>query len=216
MVTLRSLLTLRPQQWIGDEAINCYLSLLTKQPPPFNPSQANRPPSACFSTFFYPSLCRNGYNYQHVAGWGNRHSPTGSIFSLTYLFIPIHTNNSHWTAVVVHLPTYSISYLDSLGNPGSEQLQIIQHYLADEFLHQHNKGDSDHANDNNHIVPPPTWHIVPIPTPQQTNNDDCGAYMCFFANRLFQFAPLEASPEDISLFRDYIALSILTATVALV
>jgi Reverse transcriptase (RNA-dependent DNA polymerase)/Ulp1 protease family, C-terminal catalytic domain len=208
LVTLRSLLTLRPHQWLVDEVINCYMALLTKRPPPFSTSPAVYRPSFGFSTFFYSRLCQNGYNYSNVASWGSRQSPTGSIFDLTHLFIPVHTNNSHWSAVSIHMPSHTLSYLDSLGNPGIEHLSNIKTYLTDEFRHTNNNNSSVSNDDDN--TPTPNWLFVPTATPLQTNNDDCGVYMCFFANRIFQNAPISASPEDITTFREYIASSILS------
>lgn len=62
------LLRISPKQWLNDELINCYMSILNDESK--NPENGY-PKVHCFNTFFYVMLLNNGrgYSYQRVAKW---------------------------------------------------------------------------------------------------------------------------------------------------
>jgi sentrin-specific protease 1 len=211
-VTLRSFHSLLPGRWLGDEVINGYLSLLSQRETFCLLAQSTQRPSTSYSTHFYAKLanledrnisCR-GYSYQQVLNWGRRQSPLADIFRLETLFVPINTDNAHWTAATIHFPTRTITYLDSLGDPGHIHLRRLLRYLKDEHQHLYQREL-------------PEWTLVPTPptTPRQVNGFDCGVYVCYFANRVFQRFPMSASPADITNFREHIGVSVVTNSIIL-
>jgi sentrin-specific protease 1 len=149
-----------------------------------------------------PSL--RGYNYQRVRNWGRRNAPEADIFRLETLFIPININNCHWASAVIDFQAHTITFLDSLGDPGMPHLNRLLRYLQDEYRALY---DQELAG----------WTLVPTPssTPRQVNGFDCGVYTCLFANRTFQRATLHATPHDISTFREHIAYSIVSGAARL-
>jgi hypothetical protein len=212
-VTIQSLHTLKPGRWLGDEVINGYLSLLIQREERFRPAQASTTRIChCFSTHFYAMLANledrtpslRGYNYQRVRNWGRRNAPEADIFRLETLFIPININNCHWASAVIDFQAHTITFLDSLGDPGMPHLNRLLRYLQDEHRALY---DQELAG----------WTLVPTPssTPRQVNGFDCGVYTCLFANRTFQRATLHATPHDISTFREHIAYSIVSGAARL-
>jgi Ulp1 family protease len=173
-VTVESIQTLKPGRWLGDEVINAYMAILTNNELTWYTGDKAPRTSMCYSTFFYTKLAnlsdRNpqarGYSYQQVKEWGTNLSVDKDIFRLETLFIPVHDNNNHWTAIHINFPNKTITYYDSLGNPGWNHLTRIHRYLQDE-------------HDNTYGTPlPPGWTTTPTPesTPLQTNGYDCGVF----------------------------------------
>jgi sentrin-specific protease 1 len=66
-----------------------------------------------------------GYNFQQVRNWGRRQAPGADIFRLESLFIPVNINNCHWAAAVINFQSRSITFLDSLGDPGIPHLNRL-------------------------------------------------------------------------------------------
>jgi sentrin-specific protease 1 len=137
--------------------------------------------------------------YSRVAGWGRKKSPTGNIFQLETLFVPININRTHWTVAVVHFRQQTITYLDSLGAPGHSHLIRILRYIQQE---------------HNQIYQLPLlegWMVrtCPLTVPRQHNNHDCGAYMCLFADQIIRGMPLRATETNIRLFLKHLILGIL-------
>lgn len=206
LVTLASLHTLKPEQWLGDEVINGYMALLTQRE--FLVSSVSRPHIA-ISSYFYATIVNELRNRSAIQGHIMAHTrthmsvrnlaPAKDIFRMATLFIPLHVNGNHWTSIVVDFPNQTITYLDSMGGSGHPHVDRILHFL--ELEHQ-----------AVHKSSLPTWEHVITPTPRQVNNNDCGVYTCFFANRILQGTSIQVSPESISTFREHIAISIVTNT----
>lgn len=130
----------------------------------------------------------------------------GDIFSLYTIFFPINQDNVHWTLAVVNMKEKCIRYYDSLGGDGNKYLVRLLLYLVDE--HQAKKDKKMDLNG---------WTLEDCAndTPQQHNTFDCGVYTCLFADFLSMNRSLEGiSPNDVSLYRPHIALSILNGGVS--
>jgi Ulp1 family protease len=101
----------------------------------------------------------------------------------------------------MHFPTRTITYMDSLGDPGHTHLRRLHRYLQDEHQHLYQREL-------------PEWNLVTTPptTPRQNNGYDCGVYVCLFAQRTFQRLSfsLPVTPTDITHFREHIGVSIVT------
>ena len=97
--------------------------------------------------------------------------------------------------------TKEIMYLDSLNSDGSDILAQIKTYLAEE--HQTKKNSPLNLSD---------WKVFNFPnTPQQTNLDDCGVYMCQFAKTIANNENIEIKSSDIPNLREEMCYEILTA-----
>lgn len=103
-LTRQDLQRLRDTEWLNDEVINFYLSLLKqrsddrlKKP---DAQQAEAWPRVHFlNTFFYPLLSdKGGYNYARVQKWTRRID----LFAMDRVVVPIHLGN-HWCLAVINL-----------------------------------------------------------------------------------------------------------------
>jgi sentrin-specific protease 1 len=121
------------------------------------------------------------------------------------LFIPIHINSSHWTAILVHFQEKMVTKLNSMGNAGYNHVNNILCYLNDQHLTMFHTPLPRGPSGWKHKMPPDD-------PPLQTNSYDCGVYVCFFANRAYQHCPYHATPADITHFREHIGVSIVSNT----
>mmetsp|Transcript_35915 Transcript_35915/g.86539 ORF Transcript_35915/g.86539 Transcript_35915/m.86539 type:complete len:113 (-) Transcript_35915:504-842(-) len=87
--------------------------------------------------------------------------------------------------------------------PRPELLNSLFRYLDDE--HKDKKASSLPYKDR--------WDLIDVQlneTPAQTNDDDCGVFLCMFAYFLSMGRPLEFTQDDITKHgRDFLRLSIL-------
>jgi sentrin-specific protease 1 len=148
---------------------------------------------------------RRGYCYDQVKQWGRRRTPTGNLFDLEYLFVPINRTNTHWMSAMINFPGKTITFYDSMGDPGHGHLRRLIRYLHDEHSSHHGQPLSE------------DWTLITCPgdTPKQNNSSDCGVYTCLFAEQLMKGQPPRATPADAHLFRLRMALSIVTNSVTL-
>jgi sentrin-specific protease 1 len=95
-----------------------------------------------------------------------------------------------------------IQYFDSLGGSGLHYLKVLLQYLQDEHM------DKKKCP----MKSPELWTLVPCTkdTPRQQNGYDCGVFTCLFADLISRDFPFDRFNEnDMSLYREHIALSIL-------
>jgi Ulp1 family protease len=123
---------------------------------------ASRPIFAT-SSYFFTTLETEALRWSQPHGWTLAHekthrtlrqlAPLGDIFKLLALFVPIHINNNHWTSAVINFKTHNMSYLDSLGGSGTNQLGLLLRFLQAEHIALHNS-------------PLPIWGHTPVHTPR--------------------------------------------------
>ena len=98
-----------------------------------------------------------------------------NIFKSDYVLIPI-CYSDHWSLVNIHIKKKKVRYFDSLISltTNSERKKIINEFVSKIILHDSAKIDfstelSDWKFRNESLLP------------QQTNNYDCGIFICLFA-----------------------------------
>ena len=129
-----------------------------------------------------------------------------NIFLLDKIFIPININNVHWTLVVVYMQLKRIVYRDSLGSDGKKYTSAVKKYIENESLYkQQHIMSQDEINE---------WTEVATPndTPQQSNDCDCGVFVCMFVDYLSEDLPINFSQSDMPMLRKKICHSILHVT----
>lgn len=184
----RDLLTIKGNQWLNDMVVNFYLELINQR------SRANdqMPKVHCFNSFLYTSLMQGGF------GRVKNYSKKLDIFDIDILIFPIFLNN-HWRLVIVKNRTKRIFYLDSLSKIGRNILNTIKDYLSEEHLRK--KGTPLDFK---------TWDCDIYPnTPQQDNPNDCGVFMCRFANLIAANHPVTVPQDSIPALRNQMCLEIL-------
>ncbi|KAL9184884.1 hypothetical protein ACHAXT_002661 [Thalassiosira profunda] len=211
-VTRESMETLRPGQWLNDEALNFYLTVCLKvRDERLCREQPGRRRSHFYSSFFMQMLFdeknndtskRGVYSYANVKKWSDN-APGGDIFALKYIVCPINLDNLHWTSAVIFMEQKRIQYYDSMGGTIDAKLLGLMQYLRDE--HKEKKESELDISE---------WRLVRCTsdTPQQRNGFDCGVFTCLFADFISKDCPLVFSQEDVDDHcRERIALSILSS-----
>lgn len=183
--------TLTGLNWLNDEIINAYLSLIVMRG-----KEAKRKKVYAFNTFFYPKIRESGYN--SVKRWTRK----VDIFSHDFLLAPIHLGN-HWCLAVVNLIDRTISYYDSLGGGTHGCCDILLDYLR----HESNDKKKQDFDDEN-------WRLVncysQVGIPQQENCSDCGVFTCIYAEYITRDAKLNFKQEHMSYFRKKMIYELLT------
>jgi len=160
-IHISSFKNLLPGNWLDDEVVNGYATLLEWR----NKKALNKRPAAprhhFFNSFFYKRLrFMSEYSYNMVRRW----TKVDDIFSVRNVFIPVHLD-AHWMLVVVDVGKEAgvISLYDSLGSPDKVVAETVRRWLIDEAA---DKGK-----------PQRDWTIVYSECRHQENTDDCGVFM---------------------------------------
>ena len=162
--------TLKPGEWLDDEALNLYLSLLGKRDEEICKSKKNKR-SHFFNSFFYTRMVQDGnqdpylkghFWYGGVQKWIDRLSD--DIFALEKLFFPVHQDSNHWFLVVIFMTEKKIRVYNSL----AISVERTRHYVNNFFsLLQH-----EHWKRKGSILPEKEKWIWEIDhrVPQQENS----------------------------------------------
>lgn len=143
---------------------------------------------------------KSNYSYKDVERWSRRvHG--NDIFQMDKLFFPINIDNTHWTVAVVDMTNKRIEYYDSYHLPGKKYVDALFDYLQDE--HQTKKG-----------TPLPNkeeWKLIYCisDSPYQTNNYDCGVFVCLLCDFLSSGSPLTYAEIHMGQWREFIVLALL-------
>lgn len=156
--------TLRGLNWLNDEIINFYMSLLCERS---KDQTRSLPKVHAMTTFFYPKLLKDGY------GMLRRWTRKIDIFSYDLVLVPLHLG-LHWTLAVIDFNCREIRYYDSMNGNNGECLKALKNYLNEE--HKDKKGSPYDLSDWNFL------HNKNLP--QQMNGSDCGMFACKYAEYL--------------------------------
>jgi sentrin-specific protease 1 len=98
----------------------------------------------------------------------------------------------HWTLAVVNFRDKRVEYYDSMGGGNAALLSFLLRWVVDEM--QHKKGQ---------VLDESEWETVAHGrnVPQQRNSDDCGVFMCKFADFLARGAEINFTAAHMNYFR---------------
>lgn len=162
-ITRKDIQTLKGLNWLNDEIINFYMSLICER----NQNEPEMTKVYAFTTFFYPKLVKDGYNT--LRRWTRK----VDIFSYDLILIPVHLG-LHWTLSCIDFACKEIRYYDSMNGNNNECLIALRNYLKDEFADK-KKSQFDFSDWN-------FFHVKDVP--QQMNGSDCGMFTCKYAEFL--------------------------------
>lgn len=190
-ISRKDIQTLTSLNWLNDEIINAYMSLIVTRG-----KRSDQKSAYAFNTFFYPKLRESGY--ASIKRWTRR----VDIFSYNFLLVPVHLGN-HWCLSVVDFTTRTISYYDSLGGSPNGCCDTLLDYLRYE---SNDKKKQDFDDEN--------WRLInsyaEIGIPKQRNCSDCGVFACTFAEYLTRKAKLNFTQEHMSYFRKKMIYELIT------
>lgn len=213
IITGQDLARLKPSCWLNDEIVNAYMELLGKR----NEEQTSNgekensahgggnntvPRVRIMNSFFYSKLVQFNraqgcsiYDYTRVRRWTRRFDA----FSYDMMLIPINQSNTHWTLGVINFKEKWVQHLDSMGTGGS--LKVRKHLLA---------WVRDEAADKKKHFVEDEWVMPTRNVPKQRNSDDCGVFLCKFADFLSRgWDDFTFSQDHMNYFRSRIAHELL-------
>ena len=121
-----------------------------------------------------------------------------NIFNHSYILVPI-CHFDHWSLVNIHVKDKKVRYFDSLVSlkTNDERKKVIKEFISKIIVH-----DSSKINFTTDIL---EWGFrVESMLPQQTNNYDCGIFICLFAKIIsynLKISPSQFLNEYISEYR---------------
>lgn len=186
-----------PDNWLNDEVINFYGNMLQERDSILRGIDPAHRPSHIFSSQFLGKLLleKQGYSFENVRRWTKA---IPDVRELRLIFFPL-CRRKHWTLALIRMGTKSLEYYDSHGGDGTEILEGLWHWLEDELLAKK--------------LPPPVraeWTFrTTCPTPQQTNDLDCGVFAALIMDHLFEDLVPSFGQRDIPGLRIKMATDIL-------
>lgn len=199
-VTREDLVRLKPNAWLNDEVINFYVELLKKRE-----MEKGKGNEGCYfqNSFFYAKLYefdkrkrRHVYDFTRVRRWTRK----VDVFGFEKMVVPINQGNMHWSLCVVNFKEKSVEHYDSLGSKNSPCGKVLMKWVVDEAKHK-KKIELDESE----------WKLIchGSRVPQQCNSDDCGVFLCKFADYVAKGREMDFGPDHINYFRGRMASEIL-------
>ncbi|CAD5210504.1 unnamed protein product [Bursaphelenchus okinawaensis] len=191
-VTRKDLMTLAPGTWLNDEIVNFYFSLIAER----SKTSKIYPKVYCFNTFFFPTLCRRGYD--GIKRW----TKNVNIFENDLVIFPIHLG-CHWCLAAYDCNTTTLRFLDSMGSDGFQHLKVLRDYIVNEYRVK----CPEHRLSADSII-----LISKEDVPLQKNGFDCGVFTCRMGEYVSRRATLNFSQRHMPEFRRRILYEIVEQT----
>lgn len=191
-ITISDLKTLKDREWLNDNIIDFYLSMVT---------QRSEGKSFSFSTHFYSTL-EGPRGYKGVERWAKKKKI--DVTKLDRVFVPINRQNTHWCLAVVNNKEKKFEFYDSMGGNGRPALELVREYmvLETERLYPGQKS----AHEQNYEV----YEICDnVSCPRQENGFDCGVFTCKTVEVLSRDKTLNFTQKDMPNLRRRMAYEII-------
>ena len=144
------------------------------------------------STFFYPKLVAAGFD--GVTNWVKE----VNIFYMKLILVPIHLG-THWCLATIDLCNCKFCYYDSMKGSNIICLQRLKEFMT--------KQATVMAVTHHNFMEWPSVHHSNIPG--QSNQSDCGVFVCMYARMLAEEVPFSFSQTNIPAIRKHIVLELL-------
>jgi sentrin-specific protease 1 len=172
--------------WLYESVISLYLRLIEERS---EQNTVDLPKVYALSSILTHRLMTRGYSKPR--------SRQVNVFSYDLVLCPV-SYELHWTLVVIDNRKRLIEHLDSQNKFEGNAVQALHEYLAEE-----------HRDIYGELLP--RYHVLlRSDAPQQVGDQDCGVFVCTFAEHVSRGAPLHFSQVDIPYLRSRIAHEILS------
>jgi Ulp1 family protease len=163
----QSMHRLQPGEWLNDETINFYFTMICQHDSEFYYADPNQKRNYFSTLHFMDKLLNLGhpskegeYEYINVKKWLEA-VPGGDVFELDKIFFLINIGRMHWICAVISMMEKKIYTYNSKHNDGKEYLESLFQYVQDKY------------EDKNGVPLPEIdeWELVghQLGTPYQTN-----------------------------------------------
>jgi sentrin-specific protease 1 len=139
------MLSLEPGEWLNDEIINFFFSMLMTRDELVCGNSNLKRRSCFFHSFFLTRLLdewnndpdlAGKYDYHNVRAWSGD-VPGKDLFQLDKIFYPINVGDMHWVCAVVFMQKKKIQMFDSMHSSGLGLISHVFNYLKDEHMTKH-------------------------------------------------------------------------------
>lgn len=193
----RALICLKPQMWLNSQVIDAYMELLQIR------NDHNGGKFMFFSTHFYHLVAKRagGYNFRK----GLAYVRNKNVFDMDMLVIPMNQNENHWVMVVVNIKEKRIEFYDPLQQRRTiyTEMFFMQKWFAELAALQNFKTVNIQA-----------WGsqmMTNVPLQKDINN--CGVYVCHFAEFLSRGVPLVIDQDNLEYLRNQILVDLYNGTI---
>ena len=189
---IRDMRSLLPTEWLTDENINFYMSLLNDRARRLAEEDQGAPTCYFTNTFFLQKLSRakRQYDYKGVRTWTRKKKIGIDTTRCDKIIVPVH-QKLHWCCAVVDVSKRELVYYDSMLGKDREVLDHLGMWLMDEY-----KDKSDDTIDTTE------WERkFPRKIPTQENGYDCGVFAVKFAEASGLGSDPDFGQEDMQVFR---------------
>ena len=188
--------------WLNDEIVDGYMEHIIDHGHKIRGHKRGETPKLhAFNSFFYNNLRDKGAD--SVKRWAKRAKIGGKdLMKVEYVFIPVNTNDAHWTLLVVSPKWKRIEYFDSMHGSAAGHVKNIKRWIKSELGAEYNDRE---------------WQVVEdcrFPGrgkgPTQHNNSDCGVFTATTAKMIMlEVEPMAVTAGDIPLQRRRMVAEIL-------
>ena len=151
-----------------------------------------KPNIFAFNTFFYPKLVTAGFD--GVTNWMKE----VNVFDMKLILVPVHLE-THWCLATIDLHNHQFCYYDSMKGSNTTCLQRLKEFMT--------RKAAVMAVTHHKFLEWPAVHHSEIPG--QSNQFDCGVFVCMYARMLAEEIPFNFSQRDIPAIRKHIVLELL-------
>lgn len=163
-ISVYDLRTLRDRQWLNDNVIDFYLSMVSERS---KNSRGSLPACFAFSTHFFSTLQSRGYS--SVARWAKRKGI--DVTKQDFIFVPINRHNTHWCLAVVNNRDRRFEFYDSMNGAGTAALDLLRDYMYQQTADTSPGANRAEMGYDKYAI------FSTLPCPQQQNSYDCGVFV---------------------------------------
>ncbi|XP_043271224.1 sentrin-specific protease 1-like [Venturia canescens] len=176
-ISERDLMTLDNDNWLNDEVVNCYLQLIAQRG---NMSQNKYKTVYAMDTYFFPRLHINGYSA--IKRWTKKLN----VFAFQIILVPINLGN-HWCLSIIDLEKKRIRHFDSFTRENPRYFETLLEYMQQEAVGK-----------NVRPIIRDEWKLkTEKDIPKQNNGNDCGVFMCTYAEYVTADREMNFTQKDI-------------------
>jgi len=192
-LTVKDLWSLQGKNWLNDAVIDGYMHLISQRA-----GKDGLPTVHVMDSHFYTQLLAK--KHTGVAHW----TKNVDIFACDLLLIPLNLAKAHWALAVVDMLSGAITVHDSMLRLGLTAScgPVLLNYLM-----------AEHRARKNERIPEKFQCVEVQDVPQQVGGDDCGVFVCRFAETITRRASTNFSAEDMPHFRRLVAWELITGTI---
>lgn len=182
-ISVYDLGTLKDGQWLNDNIIDFYLSMVTERS---QKSKGSLPNSFAFSTHFFSTLQTRGYS--GVARWAKRKGI--DVTKQDFIFVPINRHNTHWCLAVINNRDMRFEFYDSMNGAGTQALHLLRDYMCAQTMATYPESNpADLGYDKYELC-------STLQCPQQKNSFDCGVFVSKMVEVLSKDLPIMSFSQN--------------------